>query len=717
VPTCTPLATGFRLSDRYSIVRVLGAGGFGISYLAYDEPKNLEVVLKEMAPSHCTRNSDGSLDFGNMGLQSIQRLRHQFLNEARAIQAIGVDGISRVRDLFQENGTCYYATDFLPSARTLDTILQQEGRLDGDYVADIVLQVAEILRGVHERGFLHRDIKPSNLLITNKDRVVLIDFGAAREWHADMTGGHTVVFTPGFAPIEQMSERARRGPATDIYGLCATAYTMLTGEIPPTAPDRLSGVPLTPLSVLRPDVDPAFASAIEAGLRVNYDERPESISEWLKLTHIAPEPQSHSARVTELDRKLSLLARFRPAKRECPACHGVLADVKPLPHLTCPVCQDAKIVARQLSSNLCPSCMTGRIHPFRNTSPLRICPSCSVGFLEAQGLPNPFGARMFACQKCGERYSSRKEGVTCESTGRVQSWEEWGIESGRSEMVYVCDACHAQLDELDDGRWRKVVPKPTPKDYSELYPDEWMMLAHGLEPGSGNAFCPECQADYYVDGEHLTLLGTVRDPYDFGKNYQGRCLDWESVRYLAIGKSSGNKGLVCGHCKLELDQEGQDWVIVHTSRSWLRPLVGQPVSFENLHRLSEGLPAVGQEHELYDTIDPILRAAYRAGELPMDSKNPGIIWRSESLYRDKQGTLSVTPDKISFGGLIRSKSWNIADIREYGADEEHIEFVVEGEVVEIDLPPVVFQVSLPSGRQAIELTAIDLVERLEPFLK
>lgn len=712
-----PLPVGFRLQERYVIERSLGSGGFGVSYLAYDEVKGMEVVIKEMMPSSCSRHNDGHIDFGQMGLQAIQRLRHQFLDEARRLQSIAVEGVSRVRDIFQENSTCYYVTDYYPSSKTLEQIQQEEGRLDGDWVADIILQVAEILRAIHERGFLHRDVKPSNLIITKKDKLILIDFGAAREWHADMTGGHTVVFTPGFAPIEQMSERARRGPATDIYGMCATAYTLLTGQSPPTAPDRVSGVPLTPLSMLRPDVDPGFAAAIEAGLRVNYDERPESIVEWLKLTEVAPDPKTHSERVADLDRRLVTLAKFRPGKRECPACHGILEEVKPLPPLTCPVCRHAKVLARALSPNLCPHCRTGRLHAFKNTSPLRICPICAVGFLEAQGLPNPFGSRKFACTKCTATFQGTKTSAEDESTGKNQTWDEWGEQSGRSELVMVCDGCQAQFDELDDPRWRKVHPVPGKQDHRDLFPDEWMMVAHGLEPGAGNAFCPECSADYYVDGERLTLLGTGRDPFDFGRQFQARCLDWETVRYLAVGKTSGNKGLVCGHCKLELDQVGRDWELVHTSRSWLRSLIGQPASFENLHRLSEGLPLVGEEHELFDQIEPTLRSAFRAGELPMDSRNPDTIWKGEAIYRGKLGSLLVTAEKLVFGGLIRSRSWPTSEITEYGADEEHFEFVIGGEEVVLEIPPVILVTQLQSGKHTIELTPLDLLERLEPIFQ
>src|ERR1019366_7111585 len=122
----------------------------------------------------------------------------------------------------------------------------------------------------------HRDIKPSNILVGADGAVYVIDFGAAREWHADSTVTHTVQHTPGYAPPEQLSERARRGPATDLYAVCATLFVMLAGVAPPSASDRAAGIPLPSLLSIRPELDPIIVRAIEAGLMLAYAGRPQT---------------------------------------------------------------------------------------------------------------------------------------------------------------------------------------------------------------------------------------------------------------------------------------------------------------------------------------------------------------------------------------------------------------------------------------------------------
>ena len=217
--------------ERFEIVETLGRGGFGIVYLATDKVRDDKVVIKELAPSGVRREEDGLLDLGANG----PRLRQSVLDEARMISKVNLRGTLHVRATFSELGTAYYVSEHVPDARTLDLILREEGPLPIDGALDIFFQVLETLEGVHRKGILHRDIKPSNILVNGKGEAVLIDFGSAREWHGDADSTHTVQFTPGYAPPEQMSQRARRGPATDLYALCATLYDSVTGEPPASA--------------------------------------------------------------------------------------------------------------------------------------------------------------------------------------------------------------------------------------------------------------------------------------------------------------------------------------------------------------------------------------------------------------------------------------------------------------------------------------------------
>ena len=203
----------------------------------------------------------------------------------------------------------------------------------------ILLQLLDILEGIHAKRILHRDIKPSNILVSPKGEVFLIDFGAAREWHADSAALQTVLFTPGYAPLEQMSDRGRRGPVTDIYALCATAYHMFAGYPPRPSAERADGTEIVPLSRLRPDLDQPLLQAIMAGLRLRFNERPQTVAE-LRALLIVPDPDEPSLSTVEaLDATALRLSRFSFKRNECPVCSGILERPRPLRTGICPVCR------------------------------------------------------------------------------------------------------------------------------------------------------------------------------------------------------------------------------------------------------------------------------------------------------------------------------------------------------------------------------------------
>ncbi|MBC8065934.1 MAG: serine/threonine protein kinase, partial [Chlorobia bacterium] len=198
-----PLHEGTLLADRFEVEGLLGRGAFGIVYLAHDLARNDHVVVKELAPAGTPRCDDSLIQ---LPADSAHRMRQNFLNEAKTISRLHVRGILPVRLGFAENGTAYFATDYLPNAETLEKLIQKEGRMEVDGALDILYQCLEILEAIHEKGVLHRDLKPSNILLNANGEVTLIDFGAAREWQADSATTHTVLFTPSYAPLEQMAE-------------------------------------------------------------------------------------------------------------------------------------------------------------------------------------------------------------------------------------------------------------------------------------------------------------------------------------------------------------------------------------------------------------------------------------------------------------------------------------------------------------------------------
>jgi hypothetical protein len=714
---------GFVLRGRFGIDHPIGRGGFGITYAASDLDRKDLCVVKELAPEGAVRLPDGRLDLRPLGAATAQRLRHQFVHEAQVLGRLHLRGIIPVRTAWQENGTAYIAMDYVHGAMPLQKVLLSEGRMDVEAVLDIVYQLLEALEAIHARGLLHRDLKPSNVLLGPKGEAYLIDFGSAREWHADRSAHHTVEYTPGYAPIEQMSETGRRGPGTDLYGLCALAYALLPGSPPTPAVDRIGGAPLIPLRSVRPDVEPAVAAAIEAGLQLDLDRRPATAAELRSLLDSPPSAHEESSRLKDLDERLVRLQHFRFGVRECPACGDVLDQPQPLRikrgGLPCPVCREGIVRRRTMSEAACPICRVGVLQRVANLDPLRLCPTCKVGLLRKRGLG--LRNRTLVCRECGEVYSGDDGKWTRASDNLTLTSDEWRAESGRSVDVRICDTCAAQFDRLPDDRMRQVLPAPKPDDLNDLFVDEWARIAAGLDPGAGNAVCDACEADYFLDGDRVTLLSATLDPFGFAATYLGRLLRCEALPWLAVGKSSGQEGLVCAECGTEFDGLGDGLVLVKSKHALLRTHLGEKLTLENWHRLAKDLPLAGQEETLVEEMTTALREAYVSGELPFDSRDPDILWRGPASrvegtgdQRSPRGSgqLVLDADGLTFGGIVRKLRLGRAALRSARVVDGILRFEIEdGSTLDFEVEPVVFSVKMESGRWETLLDGSALAER------
>jgi Zn-finger nucleic acid-binding protein/predicted Ser/Thr protein kinase len=716
-----PLPEGFLLEDRFQLGPVLGRGGFGVTYLAHDLDRREPCVVKELLPAGVSRDESGRVALSALGPSAAQRLRHQFTQEARVLQRISARGLLPVRAAFPANGTAYYVTPYLAGAVSLDRLLMRDGPMDATAALDIAMQVLETLEALHQAGVLHRDLKPSNVLVTPSGEAYLIDLGSARAWHTDRQVQHTVQYTPGFAPIEQMSERARRGPATDLYGLAATLYTLLVGGPPPAAPERVSGQPLVPIRDLRPDVESSVARAIECALAIRYEERPQSVAEFRELIAMPEEDQAPILeRLARLDAAFGRLARFRVARRECPECGGVLETPRPLRRLGCPVCRAGRIVARRLDMRLCPSCRSGVLHQVRNDGPLAFCPACGTGRLRG-GLR--IGKRRFACAGCPARFEAKGGEVRrVDQPSEPATWTEWRTLARRGIKVHVCDLCHAQYDEENDGSWRQVTPAPSSRSRSVLMPEEWAMVAAGMDPAQGNAECDACGADFFLEPGHATLLASSSDPFGFAAEHAGRRFGLEDMAYVAVGKTSGEVGMVCPACRIEFDGDGEDLTLVATRHPALRSHVGESHSLVDWRRIAERLPLFGHEAELDEAMVELLREAYRQGEVPLDSRRPGVLWKGQvmTLERDEVGawaesgrtTMIVESGEVSLGGLLRRSRRSLGELAGLDAQGERIVLEWDDGEWGLDLDPVVLEAKLEHARSQVELTAEDLAARL-----
>lgn len=232
-------------SGKYRIERVLGQGGFGITYSAVQVTLNRRVAIKEFfMKEYCERNADTShVTLGTAsGKELVNRFKEKFLKEAALIAQFDNPHIVRIYDIFEENNTAYYVMEFLEDRWS------QFGKngTPWELSLNIIKQVGDGLSYLHSQNVLHLDVKPSNILF-RKDCAVLIDFGISKRY--DSQGGQTsttpVGISKGFAPLEQYNQGVQIfQPATDIYSLGATLYKILTGETPPEASEVMNyGLP------------------------------------------------------------------------------------------------------------------------------------------------------------------------------------------------------------------------------------------------------------------------------------------------------------------------------------------------------------------------------------------------------------------------------------------------------------------------------------------
>ena len=248
------LAPGTRL-DELEIERVLGAGGFGVTYLARDVSLDAWRAVKEYLPRDWgTRLGDGTIGpRTGADAEDYQWGLTRFLDEARVLAKFDHPHLVRVHRVFEAQGTAYMVTEYV-EGQTLSAALQASGPWPERQVRELLEVLTDGLSAVHGAGLLHRDIKPGNVMVRGDGTPVLIDFGSARQAMGRQSRSVTAVLTPGYAPIEQYSPRGHQGPWTDIYALGALAYEALSGQVPEDATERVRADRLRPVDAVAPQV-------------------------------------------------------------------------------------------------------------------------------------------------------------------------------------------------------------------------------------------------------------------------------------------------------------------------------------------------------------------------------------------------------------------------------------------------------------------------------
>lgn len=268
------------MNPPYQIARVLGHGGFGITYLGWDANLQIKVAIKEFLPRDFARRNSQNGQISALPGEAEQHFvtgLQQFLDEARILAKFQQHpGIVSVLAFFRAFGTGYMVMEYI-EGETLKSYLQRRGgRLNWQQTLDIFMQIMDALRAVHGAGLLHRDIAPDNIYLCSDGRIKLLDFGAAR--HALAGDSHSLVIVkPGFAPEEQYQGTFEQGPWSDVYSVAASMYFCLTGQTPPEALDRAARDTLQPPSAFGVTMPVAAENTLLNALAVKAWQRPQSI--------------------------------------------------------------------------------------------------------------------------------------------------------------------------------------------------------------------------------------------------------------------------------------------------------------------------------------------------------------------------------------------------------------------------------------------------------
>jgi len=281
------LPIGTVLKGQYIIGKVLGQGGFGITYLGYNGYLNTPVAIKEYYPvgvvmrEHVYTLEVSSCE-GASGTQ-FEENRNRFLREAQSLARLNnVPEVVQVQDYFPENGTAYIVMEFVQGT-TLKDHIRKHGLMDGKQLLEVFRPIMAGLQKVHDLGLVHRDISPDNIMMLPDGGVKLLDFGAVRDY-GDKADQHSTqaILKPGFAPVEQYQSRGKLGPWTDVYALCATMYYCATGKVPPDSMGRLiEGLNLEWARVS--GLTAGQVAALEKGMALQAGDRVQSVAELEEL--------------------------------------------------------------------------------------------------------------------------------------------------------------------------------------------------------------------------------------------------------------------------------------------------------------------------------------------------------------------------------------------------------------------------------------------------
>ena len=286
------LPVGYMLQE-YRIEKVLGIGGFGVSYLAHDTNLNAKVAIKEYLPNDLAVRNEETAAVLAKSSRDDEEYRiglDRFLLESRTLATFRHANIVRVNRFFETNNTAYMVMDY-EFGESLNAWMKKrlergDGAPDEQALLKMMVPLIQGLESVHAGGFLHRDIKPANIYVRDSDgSLVLLDFGAARQTKAaSSTEGMTSIVTPGYAPFEQYHSHGRQGPWSDLYAMGGVLYWFVAGRKPIEAAARIQSDPQEPaVEAAKGQYGENFLKAIDWALTPDDQKRPQSVAEFLPV--------------------------------------------------------------------------------------------------------------------------------------------------------------------------------------------------------------------------------------------------------------------------------------------------------------------------------------------------------------------------------------------------------------------------------------------------
>ncbi len=267
---------------KYQVIKVLGQGGFGITYLAENTMLEKRVALKEFFPKElCGRDNTSHLTLGTQNnAETVERLRERFLKEAKNIAKLDHPSIVKIHDVFEENSTAYYVMDHIEGV-SLSDMVKRGGPLPEDKAVEYITKIGGALEYMHSRQMTHFDVKPANIMVRQSDDTpLLIDFGLSKQYDTKGDATSTLMqgVSHGFSPIElyNFGSIATFSPQTDVYALAATLYYLLTGNVPPSASEVAENGLSFPSTMA-----PSIKSAIESAMIFSRTKRTQSVKQFI----------------------------------------------------------------------------------------------------------------------------------------------------------------------------------------------------------------------------------------------------------------------------------------------------------------------------------------------------------------------------------------------------------------------------------------------------